>query len=164
MCTYIHMYIHIFIYIYDSFHWKSYFFRSTQYRNSDFRYLVVQIQSEILVQKSHFGFVCIEKCPMSRMALVLPVCLKKIPRYLAVQNQIGCLGRRPISNRTVLSRRSFSTKEPLIIRLFCGKWPIKIRHSMDLRHPVWADVRSQIERLHKTSDLKSDIRSIQIRF
>jgi len=27
-----------------------------------------------------------------------------------------------------LSCRLFSTKEPLIIRLFCGKWPIKIRH------------------------------------
>jgi len=35
-----------------------------------------------------------------------------------------------------VSRRSFSAKEPLIIRLFCGKWPIKIRHPMHLRHPV----------------------------
>jgi len=35
-----------------------------------------------------------------------------------------------------LSCRSFSTKEPLIIGLFCRKWPIKIRHPMGLRHPV----------------------------
>jgi len=35
-----------------------------------------------------------------------------------------------------LSCRSFSAKEPLIIGLFCGKWPIKIRHPMDLGHPV----------------------------
>jgi len=27
-------------------------------------------------------------------------------------------------------------KEPLIIRLFCGKWPMKIRHRMTRRHPV----------------------------
>jgi len=35
-----------------------------------------------------------------------------------------------------LSCRSFFAKEPLIIGLFCGKWPIKIRHSLGLRHPV----------------------------
>jgi len=35
-----------------------------------------------------------------------------------------------------LSGRSFFAKEPLIIRLFCGKWPIKIRHPTTLRHPV----------------------------
>jgi len=33
------------------------------------------------------------------------------------------------------SCRSFFAKEPLIIGLFCGKWPIKIRHPMGLRHP-----------------------------
>jgi len=38
--------------------------------------------------------------------------------------------------RVALSCRSFSAKEPLIIGLFCEKWPIKIRHSMGLRHPV----------------------------
>jgi len=32
--------------------------------------------------------------------------------------------------------RSFFAKKALIIRLFCGKWPIKIRHPMGLRHPV----------------------------
>ena len=35
------------------------------------------------------------------------------------------------------SCRSFSAKEPLIIGLFCGKWPVKIRHPMGLRHPVY---------------------------
>jgi len=35
-----------------------------------------------------------------------------------------------------LSCRSFFTKEPLIIGLFCRKWPTKIRHSMGLCHPV----------------------------
>ena len=32
--------------------------------------------------------------------------------------------------------RSFSAKEPPIIGLFCGKWPVKIRHPVGLRHPV----------------------------
>jgi len=32
--------------------------------------------------------------------------------------------------------RSFSANDPLIIGLFCRKWPVKIRHPMDLRHPV----------------------------
>ena len=38
--------------------------------------------------------------------------------------------------RVALSCRSFSAKEPLIIGLFCEKWPIKIRHSMGLCHLV----------------------------
>jgi len=32
--------------------------------------------------------------------------------------------------------RSFFAKEPLIIGLICGKWPVKIRHPMNLYHPV----------------------------
>jgi len=31
-----------------------------------------------------------------------------------------------------ISWRSFSAKEPSIIRLFCRKWPVKIRHPMGL--------------------------------
>ena len=37
--------------------------------------------------------------------------------------------RRPIG---CLESQSFSAKEPLIIGLFCRKWPIKIRHPMDV--------------------------------
>jgi len=42
--------------------------------------------------------------------------------------------RRPIH---ALSCRSFLAKEQLIIGLFCGKWPIKIRHPISLHHPVY---------------------------
>ena len=35
-----------------------------------------------------------------------------------------------------LSRRSLFAKEPLMIGLFYGKWPIKMKHPMGLRHPV----------------------------
>jgi len=35
-----------------------------------------------------------------------------------------------------LSCKSFSAEEPLIVGLFCGKWPITIRHPVGLRHPV----------------------------
>jgi len=35
-----------------------------------------------------------------------------------------------------LSCRSFSAKRPLIIGLFCGKRPTKIKHLKGLRHPV----------------------------
>jgi len=31
---------------------------------------------------------------------------------------------------------AFFAKEPLIIRLFCGKWPMKIRRPTALRHPL----------------------------
>jgi len=35
-----------------------------------------------------------------------------------------------------LNCRSFFAQEPIIIGLFCGKWPVKMRHPMDLRHSV----------------------------
>ena len=35
-----------------------------------------------------------------------------------------------------LKCRSFFAKEPLIIGLFCRKWPVKIRHPMGLGRPV----------------------------
>jgi len=34
------------------------------------------------------------------------------------------------------SCKSFSAKEPLIVGLFCGKSPIKIRHALGLYHPA----------------------------
>ena len=36
----------------------------------------------------------------------------------------------------VLKCRSLSAKEPRIIGLFCGKWPIKRKHPMRVRHTV----------------------------
>ena len=42
----------------------------------------------------------------------------------------------PIRHLVTLRCRSLSAKEPLILGLFCGKWPLKIRHPMTLRHPV----------------------------
>ena len=42
----------------------------------------------------------------------------------------------PCIIRRVMSCRSLSAKEPLIIGLFCGKWPVKMRHPMTPRHPV----------------------------
>jgi len=41
--------------------------------------------------------------------------------------------RRPIA---CLKLQVIFAKEPLIIGLFCGIWPMKIRHPMGLRHPV----------------------------
>ena len=35
-----------------------------------------------------------------------------------------------------LTYRSFTAKEPLIAGLFCGKWHVKIRHPMTIRHTV----------------------------
>jgi len=39
-----------------------------------------------------------------------------------------------------LNCRSFFAKEPLIIGLFCGKWAMKIRHLMTLRHPLYENI------------------------
>jgi len=40
------------------------------------------------------------------------------------------------THRIPYLHRSFSAKEPLIVGLFCGKWRMKIRHPMALRHHV----------------------------
>ena len=66
-------------------------------------------------------------------------CIRAISVYL-----LGCL----ICIQWVMSRicrmymyliccRSLSAKEPLVIGLFGGKWPVKMRHPMGRRHPVW---------------------------
>jgi len=56
----------------------------------------------------------------------------------AVSNEYASTTKwqRPMGCLKLLSCRSFSAKEPIIIRLVCGKWPVKIRHPMGLRHPV----------------------------
>jgi len=43
---------------------------------------------------------------------------------LMVQGGVGCI------------KLSLSAKEPLVIGLFSGKWPVQKRHPMRLRHPV----------------------------
>jgi len=43
-----------------------------------------------------------------------------------------------------ISCRSFSTKEPLNIGHFCGKWPIKIRDPMSHCHPVLLQVYANL--------------------
>jgi len=51
-----------------------------------------------------------------------------------------------------VSCRSLSANEPLIIGLFHGKYPVKIRHPMHLRHPVSAEreLVSKREKAHIT--------------
>jgi len=48
------------------------------------------------------------------------------------------------------SCRSFFAKEPLIIGLFCGKWPTKIRHPLNPRHSV--TTRDRDSNTHKDKD------------
>ena len=48
------------------------------------------------------------------------------------------------------SCRSFVAKEPLIIGLFCGKWPMKIRHPMTLGHPIPQTSRANPMQWHST--------------
>jgi len=55
-------------------------------------------------------------------------------KYNRLQRQsMDTWWRNPLD---ALSCRSFFAKEPLIIGLFCGKGPLKIRHPMGLRDPV----------------------------
>jgi len=49
---------------------------------------------------------------------------------------------------------SLSAKETLIIGLFGGKWPIKIRHSMHLDHPVTNPTTGPKEELNQLTKPK----------
>ena len=51
-------------------------------------------------------------------------------------DRLACLLQSDQNSKDPLSCISFSAKEPLNIGHFCGKWPIKIRDPMSLRHPV----------------------------
>jgi len=48
------------------------------------------------------------------------------------------------------SCRSLSAKEPHIIELFCGEWPIKIRHPMGVCHLVRHSREEACEYMHDT--------------
>jgi len=64
------------------------------------------------------------------------------------------LGAHRMSRKSVLTHDAsvpFSTKEPLNIGHFCGKWPIKIRDPMSLRHPVARYDLSSYSALKKVS-------------
>jgi len=52
-----------------------------------------------------------------------------------------------------LSCRSFSAKEPLIVGLFCVKWPMKIRHPMNLHHPKHTNPNPSLSRRTQTSEI-----------
>ena len=66
--------------------------------------------------------------------------------YLMYQTEVcvlSCISRVMLQggedSSDALSCKSFFVKEPLIIGLFCGEWPMKIRDPTTLRHPVNAD-------------------------
>ena len=75
------------------------------------------------------------------------ICCKRATNYRAllrrinasfvyIRDELPCMCYRVTKTQDALSCRSFSAKQPRIIGLFCGKWPIKIRHPMGLRHHV----------------------------
>jgi hypothetical protein len=68
--------------------------------------------------------------------------------------------RHPVCEKSITigfiifsSCRSLSTKKPLIIWLFCQKWPVKTRHPMRLHHPVLHSVVSSVLQMSVVSSL-----------
>jgi len=57
---------------------------------------------------------------------------------------LSCCMASHMSQASYASCRSLSAKEPLIIGLFCGKWPMNIRHLMHLRYPFLASHMSAL--------------------
>jgi len=62
-----------------------------------------------------------------------------------------------------LSCRSLSLKEPLIIGLYCGKWPIKIRHPMGLCNPVSTWIRFS-NRVAQTNMMQLSCKSLSANY
>jgi len=56
--------------------------------------------------------------------------------FVYIRNELLRMCYRVTKTQDALSCRSFFAKEPRITGLFGGKWPIKIRHLMGLRHHV----------------------------
>jgi len=61
-----------------------------------------------------------------------------------------------------LSCRSYSTKEPLNIGHFSGRWPVKIRDPVSLRHPVQTLVMSHIPVSNVTRSYERVLSSIYL--
>jgi len=80
---------------------------------------------------THFN-VLVYPTHISKKKLKNEICVRYTrPLKKSLMCSIGW--RKPIG---CLNCRSVLAWEPLIIGLFCGKWPIKIRYPMGLRHPV----------------------------
>ena len=69
---------------------------------------------------------------------------KRATNYRALLHDTTNINSRPIYGilqggedpQGAFSCRSFFANEPQITGLFCGKWPVQIRHPMGLRYPV----------------------------
>jgi len=70
--------------------------------------------------------------------------------YQSLQQQMIQLYRVVKTHRMPSRHKSFPAKEPLIIGLFCGKWPMKIRHPMTLRHPVQQSLQGERDKRWQT--------------
>jgi len=125
--------------VYDSLHWNCYTPNSTKSRNSDFSVsrdtnsnrdfgLISICTKEIgFLDLVDFGGVAFSGETVIRRETFIS------HHFSTIMHQLST-GRRKCMD--VLSCASLSAKEPLILELFCGKWPIKIRHPLTLHHPV----------------------------
>jgi len=86
---------------------------------------------------SHEWFVTCIKISLHKTYNHSYECSTRWVRRSPATNSFTCVIQSGEDSQDALSCRSFFAKEPLIIGLFCRKWPLKIRHPMCLRHPVW---------------------------
>jgi len=87
-------------------------------------------------------------------------------RLTGWRSLIGCLLSQAIFRKRATN---YSAKEPLIIGLFCGEWPIHIRHPMGVRRPVRAlalrfDFDFRIVGLFFHVSVKRDVQTLALRF
>ena len=81
----------------------------------------------------HSKFSSKDFCDIGKVAL-LNFDWQNVPKHQTYSHFIYLQGGE--DPQDAFSCRSFFAQEPLIIGLFCGKWRVKIRHPMTLRHSV----------------------------
>jgi len=110
-----------------------------------------QLQVSFRKRATNYRAVCGKRALKIRLCMHLRHPLCDFPRlmmpYLYIYMGIGtdvnvfhfsCCMASHMSQASFASCRSLSEKEPLILGLFCGKWPINIRHLMHLQYPFLA--------------------------
>jgi len=111
----IYIYVNVCMYVCVCVHARVYYILIDTW----FMYICMNIYVNVCMYVCACACVCVRTCARERYRACLCVCVQDGEN---AQDTFSC--------------RSHSVKEPLILGLFCGKWPIKIRHPMHLRHRV----------------------------
>ena len=127
---YIYIYLYIYIYIYIYIYWHdSFIFDRINLQTQSRKHVLPWERTHCMTRLYVHTYMC--TYVHASYVTEEEICRRSHERTCCHGNIQA--GEDP---QDAFSCRSFFAKEPLMIGLFCEKWPVKIRHAMGLRLPV----------------------------